>query len=153
MLGRLHRAYVALPGSLCGRDRPMQERTVFFETAHGCAYAHLQRLLALAWGVDTSDWAGRGCIYNCHSARDLYANNTSCAPLLRNAADLRLFECGWGGPDGIGAERVHYSRAAECDLVVTPRVHARLSAALAEIERLYAGQARVCAKQSQRVPA
>ena len=141
-LHRLHRAYVGLPDRMCENGRCLQERVVFFEVPDGAkAWEHLEALLRAAWCEDTTDWLENGAIYNVRSARELFDENCSIAPLLRNENDLRLFESGWGGRDGIGPEHIHYSRACDVDLFVTPRVAARLTLAVVEIERLYATQA------------
>ncbi|KVE22189.1 hypothetical protein WI92_22545 [Burkholderia vietnamiensis] len=131
--GVLYRAFVALPDALCEPGQVAQERTVFFEapTSAGAA-AHLEQLLAAAWGVDTRGWTERGCIYNLFDAHELVARAFGAAA----AGELRLLEIG-AGPDGVGPDRVYYARAADVDLFVTPRVAARLRALLAIIEHLY----------------
>lgn len=140
-LHHLHRAYVSLPDRMCESGRSLQERAVFFEVPDGArAWEHLEGLLRTVWCEDTTDWCEDGAAYNVRSARELFEENSSIAPLLRNQNDLRLFESAWGGRDGIGPEHIHYSRACDVDLFVTPRVAARLTAAMVEIERLYAVQ-------------
>ncbi|MFZ3120053.1 MAG: hypothetical protein WA159_17265 [Variovorax sp.] len=123
----LFRAFVSLPAELCQRDRPLQERTVFFEAEYdyaqqsntGAARA-LEQLLALAWGVDTTGWCEDGLIYNIWRDRELLDN----AYGDDSDGDKRLLEIGCG-PEGIC-----YAKAADVDLFVTPRNHARLDAAL-----------------------
>mgnify|MGYP007089699630 CR=1 FL=1 len=141
-VGKLCRAFVSLPPQLCPVGRPMAERTVFFECKPGVGAAqHLEQLLALAWCVDTTGWAEKGFIYNVFSAAELMRERWS--PDDDDDGDespLVLFECGWGGPGGIGPEHTHYSRVQDCDLFVTPRVWMVLVSALAEIELLYAEQ-------------
>lgn len=121
----LFRAFVSLPAELCQRDRPLQERTVFFEAEYnyaqqsntGAARA-LEQLLALAWGVDTTGWCEDGLIYNLWRERELLDNAYS------EGGDERLLEIGCG-PEG-----VTYAKAADVDLFVTPRNRARLDEAL-----------------------
>ena len=141
-LAGLHRSIVSLPDRLTERDRPLQERIVFFVKPVGVHPGdHLQSLLAKLWDEDTTTWCESGFIYNTSPASELlqdYAGfSTPANP------DLHLFEVGWGGPDGIGPQHVHYARAADCDLLVPPRLHKRLAAALAQIEALYAATAQV----------
>lgn len=142
-VGQLHRAYVSLPAHLTEAERPLQERVVFFEAPAGVKpWQHLEALLRAAWCEDTTDWCERGFVYNVTSARELFDEGASCSepPARIHGYDLRLFECGWGGRDGIGAEHIHYSRTVDIDLFVTPRVAARLQIAMAEIEGLYAAE-------------
>lgn len=52
--GRLYRAIVSLPDSMCERDRPLQERWVFFDCpANDLPGDLLEALLSLAWNIDT----------------------------------------------------------------------------------------------------
>ncbi|WP_157380406.1 hypothetical protein [Burkholderia ubonensis] len=45
---------------------------MFFEApSSASAAAHLEQLLAAAWGVDTRDWTARGFICNLFDAREL----------------------------------------------------------------------------------
>ena len=60
-MNTLYRAIVSLPNGLCERDRPMQERIVFFEgpydfmqRSNAGAAEVLEKLLALAWSADTT---------------------------------------------------------------------------------------------------
>ncbi|WP_157636849.1 hypothetical protein [Burkholderia ubonensis] len=131
--GLLHRAVVALPDALCEPGQVASERIVFFEApSPASAAAHLEQLLAAAWGVDTRGWTEHGCIYNLFDAHELIARAFGAAA----AGELRVLEIG-AGPDGVGPDRVVYARAADVDLFVTPRVAARLRALLAIVERLY----------------
>ncbi|CAG2382988.1 MULTISPECIES: hypothetical protein [Burkholderia] len=134
--GTLYRAFVVLPDALCQSRGSYEERTVFFEAPRGAdEAAHLQRLLAHAWCVDTQDWAEDGAIYNIYSAAELYADKTD------PTVDLRLLDIG-GGPDGVGPTKAYYARTADVDLFVTPRVAARLRELLAIVDSFYekAGQ-------------
>lgn len=135
---RLHRAIVALPAALCERDRPLQERIVFFEALSQATCAHaLEALLAAAWCVDTTDWCERGYIYNITSAVEKLDYAVGEA-----TGDLRLFETGCGG-DGdyaVGPDRIHYACSADVDLFVTPRMATRLRTALAAIDALFAAE-------------
>lgn len=115
----VHCAVVSLPDQLCDRNRPLQERYVFFE-AKGEPGAHLEKLLALTWDVDTRGWCEAGWIYNVRSAHDRMADGMG-------EGNSRIFECGWGGPEGIT-----YIDRADCDYLVTPRMRSRLEAAHAE---------------------
>lgn len=135
--GTLHRAIVSLPLHLCEPNRPLQDRIVFFEAPHGARCdKHLETLLAAAWCEDTTDWCERGFIYNINTARELLRDWS-----IGNQAsgDLRLFETGAGGDcaPAVGPDRIHYARAADVDMFVTPRVAARLRATLAHVEHLY----------------
>ncbi|KUZ17407.1 hypothetical protein [Burkholderia ubonensis] len=131
--GVLHRAFVALPDALCEPGQVAQERTVFFEApSAACAAAHLEQLLAAAWGIDTCDWTKRGFIYNLFDARELVA----CAFGAAVAGELRLLEIG-AGPD-----QVYYARAADVYLFVTPRVTARLRAIVEHLHETGSGPAR-----------
>lgn len=121
-LGRLYRAIVSLPASLCERGQPFQERVVFFEGPRDGAAAHLEQMLALAWCVNTQDWCEDGFIYNLRSAIDIIDEG------LSEDRDARLLEIGWGG-----AQRIHYAAALEVDFFTCPRVHARLAAALLKL--------------------
>lgn len=117
--GRLHRAIVSLPQSMCKREQPFQERIVFFEGPAQGAGEHLATLLGLVWGVNTTDWCARGLIYNVSSARELIVEN------LSDSQDARLLEIGWGGDIPI-----HYACSADVDMLVTPQVKERLQAGL-----------------------
>lgn len=125
--GTLHRAIVSLPESMCPRHEPLHERIVFFDRPHGTpAGAHLETLLALAWNIDTAGWCADGRIYNIYSARELIFDiGASTDP------DHRLFETGWGGP-----ERIHFANPAHVDLLVAPRLHARLLAVLNHVHEV-----------------
>ncbi len=131
----LFRAFVSLPAELCQRDRPLQERTVFFEAEYdyvqhsnaGAARA-LEQLLALAWGMDTTGWCEDGLIYNLWRERELLDN------AYGEDGDERLLEIGCG-PEG-----VTYAKTADVDLFVTVRNRARLDAALNATAALNSGQ-------------
>ena len=130
----LFRAIVSLPDSLCQRDRPLQERIVFFEApydftkcSNAAAAQTLELLLATAWGVSTEGWCEDGYIYNIRRERDLLED-------AMGDGDRRLLEISWGGP-----ERIGYAKAADVDLFVTPRLRTRLDAALRATEGARAG--------------
>lgn len=116
----LYRAAVALPDSWYPPN-PLQERIVLFEARAKNPGAHLEKLLATAWGVCTEDWLERGLIYNIWSEQELFCSSTG-------EGDTRLFEIAWGGPRG-----VEHAKPADIDLFVTPRTRARLDKALEAI--------------------
>lgn len=138
--GFLHRAIVSLPPRMTEPDRPLQERIVFFEapTTPCRSGEYLEKLLAAAWCVDTTGWCERGFIYNINSAADQY----SYAFGQESSGELRLFETGRGGEVGlaVGQDRIHYARAADVDLLVSPRVATRLHELSGMIEELYAAE-------------
>ena len=116
--GRLYRAIVSLPDSMCERDRALQERWVFFDCPGDTPPGdRLEALLALAWNIDTIGWADRGLIYNVTEASDLIAQGDA-------DDDTALFECEWGS-DGTKHVPLH-----DVDFFCTPRVRARLELAL-----------------------
>lgn len=138
--GILYRAVVSLPSHMTERDQPLQERIVFFEapSIEG-RVRYLEELLAKVWCIDTEGWCESGYIYNIYSADELRRNSFSSG----QANDLQLFETGAGGMgiEVIGSDRIHYARSDRVDLFVTPRVAARLRAALDTIDILYAEEA------------
>lgn len=138
--GTLHRAIVSLPPRMTEPDRPLQERIVFFESPTGPSRSgeHLEKLLAAAWCVDTTGWCERGFIYNINTAAEQY----SYAFGPESTGELRLFETGRGGEVGLAVvrDRIHYARAADVDLLVSPRVAARLHELSDIIEDLYAAE-------------
>lgn len=116
--GRLYRAIVSLPEHMCAADRPLQERWVFFDCpSTEQPSARLETLLALAWNTDTAGWTEHGLIYNTGYAPDVIAEQDG-------DDDSALFVCASGG-DGI-----EYVAACDVDYFCTPRVRARLEAAL-----------------------
>lgn len=124
-MNTLYRAIVSLPKSLCERDRPMQERIVFFEGPYGFtrrsklgAAEVLEKLLALAWSTDTTGWCEDGYIYNISREREILDE-------AMGEGDSRLLEISWGGP-----ERIGYARAEDVDLFVSPLQVKRLRAAM-----------------------
>ena len=119
-------AIVSLPSNLCERDRPLQERHVFFEAPSIDPCAHLEKLLSLTWGIDARGWCEMGWAYNISSAQQRYDEGSG-------EGDSRIFECGWGGADG-----TLYIERADADFFVTPRVRARLDAALTQAEAIVA---------------
>lgn len=137
----LHRAIVSLPERLSERDRYGQDRVVFFEPPRGVhAGAHLAQILTLAWGL-TEDDHHAGCIYNVCAEGEVLNDYG----IDDSAGDMRLFATGSGGKVGglrFGTDpvRIHFARAADVDLFVTPRTHKRLAAALNSIEVAYARQ-------------
>jgi len=135
--GHLHRAIVSVPEHMAELGRGMQERIVFFEVPPGAECGqHLEQLLAVAWCVNTRDWCADGAIYNIDSAPQRLGSGNYGGT---ETGELRLFETGCGGDSdvAVGAERLHYARARDVDLFVTPRVYARLHTLLGEIEALY----------------
>jgi hypothetical protein len=137
--GSLHRAIVSLPLQLCDRDSEITERIVFFECPRFRAdeAGHLERLLAAAWCIDTTNWCEDGHIYNITSAHDRITGDTSFSE--HPDVELRLFDtgCGGDGPNVVGPDRTHYARADQIDLLVSPRVAVRLQAHMATIEAMY----------------
>ncbi|WP_196491113.1 hypothetical protein [Burkholderia cepacia] len=132
--GILHRAIVALPDELCEPGRLSQERVVFYEAPSSAeSAAHLERLLAVAWGVDTNRWTDRGYIYNIYSSYELQERSFGETDL----GELSLFEVGGGGMSGVGPDRLEYARRSDVDLLVSPRVATRLHELLAIVEFLY----------------
>lgn len=142
----LYCAIVTLPQHLCQRDRPLQERVVFFESKPGDACATLERMLAVAWNTNTDGWVRDGLIYNVNSARECFDYTSE------GGGDSRLFESSWGGPEGIG-----YHQREDMDFFVPPVRKARLEAALRSVEALEAARNRAGAAAVkvalQRVPA
>lgn len=137
--GLLHRAIVSLPQHMTERDKPLQERIVFFEVPAGTDVGrgeYLEKLLAVTWGIDTTNWCENGYLYNINTTQDLY----SYAFGLEDTGELRLFETGCGGDlmPAIGPNRIHYARAADVDMFVPPKVAARLRELSEVIEDLYA---------------
>ena len=116
--GRLYRAIVSLPDSMCERDRPLQERWVFFDCPGNTNPGErLEALLALAWNTDTTSWCDRGLIYNVSEASELIAQGDA-------DDDTALFECEWG------SEGTKHVPLHDVDFFCTPRVRARLELAL-----------------------
>lgn len=121
--GRLYRAIVSLPPSMCERDRPPQERWVFFDRPHSeMPHGRIEALLALAWNIDTTAWCSNGLIYNIATASDLITQGDA-------DDDTALFECAWGGPDGTQHVSPH-----DVDYFCTPRVRAGLELALLQAQ-------------------
>ena len=116
--GRLYRAIVSLPASMCERDRPLQERWVFFDCpTDDMPHGRIEALLALAWNISTLGWCDNGLIYNITEARELIAQNDA-------DDDTALFECEWG------SEGTKHVPLHDVDFFCTPRVRARLELAL-----------------------
>lgn len=129
--GRLYRAFVSLPRDMCERDRPRQERWVFFDCPTGdMPHAHVEELLALAWNISTKGWCDRGVIYSITEASELIDQGDA-------DDDTALFECQWGCE---GTKHVHLD---EVDFFCTPRVRARLEQALlqAHVDKVLEGSA------------
>ena len=120
--GRLYRAIVSLPRDMCPKGEALHERIVFFDGPIQGAGDYLEKLLAHAWHIDTSGWCRSGYIYNIYPAFDLIEQGEDAD------LDMRLFEIGWGGPDG-----VIYADPERVDLFVAPVLKARLQAAQAHI--------------------
>lgn len=109
---------------------------MFFEARRiADAAAHLERLLAAAWCIDTQDWCEPGFIYNVRPIGELTER-----PGVAATRELQLLEIGWGG--GVGPDNAHYARAEDVDLFVTPRVAARLRELLAIVNTFYAAAPR-----------
>lgn len=137
---RLYRAIVSLPPTMSNGH--LEERIVFFETnSEQSVGAYLERLLELAWSVDTKGWCEAGFIYNINSTRELHESSVNDEG---GPSDLMLFETGAGGNgiESIGPNRTHYAQADGVDLFVTPRVARRLRDALDAIEMARADEAR-----------
>ena len=116
--GKLYRAIVTLPPSMCSRDHVIQERWVFFEAPRTQGpVSHLVMLLALMWNTDATELMNSDGIYNVVEASELIDQNDG-------NDDTALFECAWGGKDG-----VQYVKPDEVDYFVTPRVRAALETA------------------------
>ena len=116
--GRLYRAIVSLPRDMCERDRPLQERWVFFDCPTGeTPHPHIEALLALAWNVSSIGWCDRGIIQGITEASDLIAQGDA-------DDDTALFEC------ECGSEGTKHVALHDVDFFCTPRVRARLELAL-----------------------
>lgn len=122
--GRLYRAHVSLPQALCPIGEPLHERTVFFDAPHSDPAAHLEKLLALAWNVPTTDWAEQGHIYNVTPACDLAEEG------LSEDHDQRLFETSWGGLEHMG-----FAQPDRVDIFAAPKLKRRLLDTLATLPR------------------
>ena len=132
--GALYRAIVSLPERMAESNRHLQERIVFFEASRltdPCS--RLEKLLALAWCINTEGWCEQGCIYDIETAEDLLGSSYAAV----DTGELRLLEIGAGGDEAIGPDQVHYARAPEVDLFVTPRVATRLQELLTTVEAMY----------------
>jgi hypothetical protein len=132
----LFRAFVRppVPPGAPARD----ERIVFFDTTRPTDPAgDLERQLAEAWGETTVDWSRSGAIAVVESHARLVEIGTSADPTLR------VLETGIGGdgPYAVGPERIHYARAGDVDVLVDGAARAKLEAALATVESLYAREA------------
>lgn len=116
--GRLYRAIVSLPRDMAERDRPLQERWVFFDCPTGeIPPPRIEALLALAWNISTIGWCNRGLIYGIAEASDLIAQGDA-------DDDTALFEC------ELGSEGTKHVPLHDVDFFCTPRVRARLELAL-----------------------
>lgn len=114
----------------CGSVAAMQERFVFFEEpydfvqrSNAGAAEVLEKLLALAWSADTTGWCEDGYIYNIARERNVLGQGMG-------EGDTRLLEIGWGG-----TPRIHYAKAEDVDLFVSPRQLKRLRAVLVATAR------------------
>lgn len=116
--GRLYRAIVSLPRDMAERDRPLQERWVFFDCPTGeIPHPHIEALLALAWNISTTGWCDRGIIQGITHASDLIAQGDA-------NDDTALFERSFG-PEGTEHVSPH-----DVDYFCTPCVRSRLELAL-----------------------
>lgn len=127
--GRLMRAIVGLPAHLCPKGEPLHERIVFFDAPRVNPGDYLQTLLSHAWHTNVSAWPCDS-FYNVQAASALVEEGVS------DNVDARLFEVGWGGPEG-----VTFADPARVELFVSPVLKARLQAVLdglhgAGVERL-----------------
>lgn len=111
---RLTRAIVSLPAHLCPKGEPLHERVIFFDAPRVKPAEYLHTLLSHAWHTDVSAWPCDS-IYNLQSAAALVEEGVS------EDVDARLFEVGWGGPEG-----VTFADPARVDLFVSPVLKARL---------------------------
>lgn len=135
-VGILHRAIVSMPQS--PSSRTYAERVVFFEAPNRAqAAGHLEKLLSIVWGMDTTDWCSVGNIYNVDAKDELEQN---CYSEKADDDNLYLFEIGCGGSNGIGPNHIHYARATDVDFFVTPRHAQCLQHAVWIIEALYGDQ-------------
>lgn len=135
----LRRAVVSLPEHMCTRNRPLQERTLFYELPSFFHLQprpdigrHLEQMLALVWGENTTGWCDAGYIYNDYSSQELLDRACDAGD-----SELYLFEIGVGLNCGIGAQQIGYARRADCDFFVKPTLAARLTAISNEIEARY----------------
>lgn len=119
--GRLYRAIVSLPEALCPAGETMHERIVFFTAPAGCPSSgqYLENLLSHVWNVEPCGWCDDGHIYNITTESALAWDGVS------QDSDARLFETGWGGPDG-----VTYADPIQVDFLVAPALKLRLQTAL-----------------------
>lgn len=123
---RLTRAIVSLPAHLCPKGEPLHERIVFFNAPRVKPADYLHTLLSHAWHTDASAWPCDS-IYNVQAASALVEEGVS------EDSDARLFEIGWGGPEGVtfaGPEGVTFADPARVDLFVSPVLKARLQSVL-----------------------
>lgn len=112
--GRLMRAIVSLPANLCPKGEPLHERVIFFDAPRVNPADYLQTLLSHTWHSDASAWPCDS-IYNVQAASALVEEGVS------EDVDARLFEVGWGGPEG-----VTFADPARVDLFLSPVLKARL---------------------------
>ena len=122
--GRLYRAIVSLPEVMCPAGETHHERIVFFtmtsEATAGQA-EYLQGLLSHVWHIPAHTLENG--IYNITTESALAWDGVS------QDSDARLFETGWGGPDG-----VTYADPVRVDFLVAPALKLRLQNALAKIK-------------------
>jgi hypothetical protein len=103
---------------MCERDRPLQERWVFFDCPAATRPGfHLEALLAMAWNTSTTGWCELGVVYDIKEASDLIAQGDA-------DDDTALFERSFG-PEGTQHVSPH-----DVDYFCTPCVRARLELAL-----------------------
>lgn len=138
--GSLHRAIVSVPSGMIKPGGSYSERIVFFEAPDSeRAWERLEKLHSLAWCSDASGWCENGTIYNVESIDQLLGRGLSS----EEVADLRVFEMGCGDETlGVGPHCVHYARASDVDLYVSPPVGARLRELLAARELMYEAKPR-----------
>lgn len=129
----LYRANVEIPPQMAEHPHHVARRIVFFEVPVGVlAGQHLQALLAIAWCIDTSNWISSGQISDIWSDSDFQ----KLARGHENTGDLRYFEqlncsseLAFDQP-----MRIKYVQASEVDLMTSPRVKTRLTAALSILD-------------------
>jgi hypothetical protein len=137
----VYRAIVSLSDALTSRDRPLEERIVFFEAdPPRRAHETLTELLRTVWRVDTTDWVRDGLIYNVCSAVELIGERAAEGLPPVHA----LFEraSGGDGSDPLMVDRVRYARLHEVDLFVRPQAYQALLRVIREIDARYDAAAR-----------
>jgi hypothetical protein len=129
----LYRAVVSVPDALSTRERPLEDRFVFFEgDPPRRPVEALTDVLRSVWRVDTTDWSHNGAIYNVYSAIELIRDRVEDGIPPAHA----LFDIGGGG-DGFDprlVDGVRYARMNEVDLFVRPQARHALLRVICEID-------------------